>query len=1060
ETTRLQRAARRSSKAAGSGAKAAALASEAPAPKRASPPQKATKRGGQEVGSPTAAVAAGAGVTEVATPQPKRRRIPETFETGGSCNNTNDNNNNNHNSGSNNNNYNYNNSNNNSASAAASRQEETCPATAGAADVNNNNHNNHNTNNTNNNNNNYLPPASAAGEAAVLSSLPPSLPPALAAALMPFQRAGVAFAVRRGGNALIGDDMGLGKTIQAIATCCAFRGDWPVLLVVPNSLRLVWADELERWIPELGPGGVNVVSSGQDLHGLEKGSASFHIVTYGILTRASPVREFLRAKEPCKTLVVDESHMIKNRAALRTREILQIAQRATRVLLLSGTPALARPVELYTQVEAVASGLLGSFSAFAERYCAPKWTPFGMDFTGASNLEELHAKLQTVMIRRLKKNVLQELPAKRRQRVQLEVAGAAAAGCAEIREQMQGCREDVPESRRLLMQFYKESSEAKAPAVCEYVEDLLNGGCKFLVFAHHLAMLDALEAAAVRCNVGYMRIDGSVNSAERLQRVASFQADPSIRIAVLSLLAAGVGITLTAASTVVFAELHWTPGVLVQAEDRAHRIGQRNSVNIHYLVASGTIDDIIWPSVSNKVEVVSAICDGQKSKLVAGLASTERASKSLGLEARDVGEEASMGGDLDLDGDADNLIELVASKPGKTKAESAAATKLSAFSVLSMLQGRCPAKSSAAKESWACGVCGVRHGVGSSASVCDSCGAVRSTAQASKLPTRPTGGAKAAANEDVIELASESEDDNTDASCAFWVSRHTGRVHVLSDTGTPLGANFKLADWEATRDSESLLPETLRSDPSRSSCVQRFLRQWTELRAAERRHLMDQELRLPLRRQLLQRAASTQRMAKRPLGAAADGDSPAPCSFCGGDKGHAGDAGAAFCSASCAEKGRVRTNSQFARKLLFGMERGICQVCGLHAQELFERVQAMTPPERHQELLRAGFGVSPSLLDRPHEGLFWQADHILPVSEGGGEADLTNLRTLCTPCHAKETRLLQGRLKCAGWAGNSADIRTKLVRKAAETEVSTVGASSGAGLNSGSGVSGEVIDCC
>lgn len=236
------------------------------------------------------------------------------------------------------------------------------------------------------------------------------LPAALDAALMPFQRAGVAFAVRRQGRVLIGDDMGLGKTIQAIATCCAFRADWPALVVVPNSVRLVWADELERWVSDLGPWGVNVVRNGQDLLGL-KGNASFHIITYGLLARGSNVRDYLRTRDPpFRTLVVDESHLIKNRTATRTREVLQVARNATRVILLSGTPALARPVEIYTQVDTVEPGLLGSFSSFAERYCAPKWTPFGMDFSGAANVEELHGILRPVMVRRLKADVLTELP--------------------------------------------------------------------------------------------------------------------------------------------------------------------------------------------------------------------------------------------------------------------------------------------------------------------------------------------------------------------------------------------------------------------------------------------------------------------------------------------------------------------------------------------------------------------------------------------------------------------------------------------------------------------------
>lgn len=112
-----------------------------------------------------------------------------------------------------------------------------------------------------------------------------------------------------------------------------------------------------------------------------------------------------------------------------------------------------------------------------------------------------------------------------------------------------------------------------------------------------------------------------------------FQADSNVRVAILGILAAGVGITLTSASTVVFAELHWTPGMLVQAEDRAHRIGQKSSVNVHYLVARGTLDDIMWPLVAHKVEIVSAMCDGKKDHLVANVSSAERAMQGLELSA-------------------------------------------------------------------------------------------------------------------------------------------------------------------------------------------------------------------------------------------------------------------------------------------------------------------------------------------------------------------------------------------------------------------------------------------
>jgi len=395
---------------------------------------------------------------------------------------------------------------------------------------------------------------------------------------------------------------------------------------VPNSVRLVWADELERWIPDLGPEAVNVVKSSSDLISTFESNASFHIVTYGILTRDSPGRNILRERSPFGTVVVDESHMIKNRDAMRTREILKIASQAKRVLLLSGTPALARPLELWPQIEAIEPGLFKSFTAYTKRYCAPKMTPFGMDLTGSSNLQELHQHLRPIMIRRLKNEVLTDLPDKRRQRIQIDVGRSGIDMCSDLKTQLGQVQESEPvDKNRLLMELYKESSRLKEGPAAEYVEDLLQGGCKFLVFAHHISMLDALEAAARKCQVSSIRIDGSVNAAERHRRVKSFQSNETVRVAILGINAAGVGITLTAASTVLFAELHWTPGVLVQAEDRAHRIGQKSSVNVHYLVAPGTIDDIMWPMVSRKVQVVSTMCDGRKDRLVAGLSSADQA---------------------------------------------------------------------------------------------------------------------------------------------------------------------------------------------------------------------------------------------------------------------------------------------------------------------------------------------------------------------------------------------------------------------------------------------------
>uniref|UniRef100_M1A0E0 Chromatin remodeling complex subunit n=1 Tax=Solanum tuberosum TaxID=4113 RepID=M1A0E0_SOLTU len=143
----------------------------------------------------------------------------------------------------------------------------------------------------------------------------------------------------------------------------------------------------------------------------------------------------------------------------------------------------------------------------------------------------------------------------------------------------------------------------------------MQANCKFLIFAHHQSMIDSIHEYLLKKKVGCIRIDGSTPSALRQDLVTDFQEKETIKAAVLSIRAGGVGLTLTAASTVIFAELSWTPGDLIQAEDRAHRIGQVSSVNVCYLLANDTVDDIIWDVVQSKLDNLGQMLDGQEKSL-------------------------------------------------------------------------------------------------------------------------------------------------------------------------------------------------------------------------------------------------------------------------------------------------------------------------------------------------------------------------------------------------------------------------------------------------------------
>ncbi|XP_017680878.1 PREDICTED: SWI/SNF-related matrix-associated actin-dependent regulator of chromatin subfamily A-like protein 1 isoform X1 [Lepidothrix coronata] len=418
--------------------------------------------------------------------------------------------------------------------------------------------------------------------------------------LMPFQREGVNFAILRNGRLLLADDMGLGKTIQAICIAAYYQKEWPLLVVTPSSVRFTWAEAFHRWLPSLSPDSTNVIVTGKD----NLTGSLINIISFDLLSKMDK-----QLKSTFQVVIVDESHFLKNIKTARCRAAMPLLKAAKRVILLSGTPAMSRPVELYTQIAAVQPSFFPQFHSFGLRYCDARKMPWGWDYSGSSNLTELKILLEeSIMIRRLKSDVLSQLPAKQRKMVVVAPEGINAKTKAvleaEAKRMAKGYKSKQQEKEALLV-FFSRTAEAKIRSVIEYILELLeSGNNKFLVFAHHKIMLDAVVAELEKKHVEYIRIDGSTPSVERQSLCQKFQFSEKQVVAVLSLTAANMGLTLSAADLVVFAELFWNPGILIQAEDRAHRIGQTSSVNVHYLVARGTADDYLWPMIQEKIRVL------------------------------------------------------------------------------------------------------------------------------------------------------------------------------------------------------------------------------------------------------------------------------------------------------------------------------------------------------------------------------------------------------------------------------------------------------------------------
>ncbi|TQD83137.1 hypothetical protein C1H46_031299 [Malus baccata] len=460
------------------------------------------------------------------------------------------------------------------------------------------------------------------------------IPSCIESKLLPFQREGVRFILQHGGRALLADEMGLGKTLQAIAVASCVRDSWPVLIITPSSLRLQWASMIQQWVDipssdilvvlsQCGgsnKSGFTIVSS--NVKGTIHLDGLFNIISYDVVPK---IQNLLMASE-FKVVIADESHFLKNAQAKRTSACLPVIKRAQYAILLSGTPALSRPIELFKQLEALYPDVYKSVHEYGNRYC--KGGTFGL-YQGACNHEELHNLMKaTVMIRRLKNDVLSELPVKRRQQVFLDLAekdmkqiNALFRELEVVKGKIKACqsKEEVDSlkftEKNLINKIYTDSAEAKIPAVLDYLGTVIEAGCKFLVFAHHQSMIDSIYQFLLKKKVGCIRIDGSIPTVARQAYVTEFQEKDSIKAAVLSIKAGGVGLTLTAASTVIFAELSWTPGDLIQAEDRAHRIGQVASVNIYYLLANDTVDDIIWDVVQSKLENLGQMLDGQENTM-------------------------------------------------------------------------------------------------------------------------------------------------------------------------------------------------------------------------------------------------------------------------------------------------------------------------------------------------------------------------------------------------------------------------------------------------------------
>jgi len=429
-----------------------------------------------------------------------------------------------------------------------------------------------------------------------------------------YQKQGVRRMERFDIRALLADEMGLGKTLEFLAT---YRRNHktcsPAVVVCPASLKWNWAREAMMHI------GVRAeIAEGRTppRQGRFKPDHRLVIINYEILPYWM---DWLEDLDP-QLIGIDECQYIKNRDTQRTKAVKHLCRGRPHIVGMSGTPLTSRPAELYPMLNILMPDMFNSFMTYAWDYCKPRRTPWGWEYKGATNLDELHELLtETCMIRRRKADVLDQLPDKTRIVVPFELSkdGRKEYDYAEnnfmrwlAKSQGKARAASARKAAQLVKMGYLKrlAASLKYDQTTTWVDDFFdNSDGKLVLFGVHKKIIQPLVE---RYKSSCVLVDGSVSGRKRQVAVDKFQGKDKIRLFVGNLQAAGVGLTLTAAHNAAFCELGWTPGEHTQGEDRIHRIGQENAASCYYLVARNTIEEDLCLVLQEKQAVLEATLDG------------------------------------------------------------------------------------------------------------------------------------------------------------------------------------------------------------------------------------------------------------------------------------------------------------------------------------------------------------------------------------------------------------------------------------------------------------------
>ncbi len=436
--------------------------------------------------------------------------------------------------------------------------------------------------------------------------------------LLNFQKEGLDFLLKSSGNALLADEMGLGKTVETLAYLASEKQAYPALVIAPLVTLNNWQREIAKFLKRKSRNGKIVENDIPSSTIIRKGKAAeigkydFYIINYELLYKR--LDDLL--KLDVKTIVCDEVQNLRSKTTKKYDAVKKLtAHKSVKFRIgLSGTPIYNRGSEIWPIVDILRPGLLGNFTEFCEYFCYVNEK--GKAIVLENKRESLRKQLQKyVMLRRKKSDVLKELKDKVRYKEVIDAdRNYYVNELGKIWEKFEEEQKDAETKfdksssyQRAIQSERQAAGIAKVPHVINFVKNIMEIDESVVVFCHHRAIHQLLHEKLSEFSP--VSIIGGQSDKFRQEQIDMFQSGQS-KLLIAGLRAGNVGINLTRAKYVIFAELDWSPAIHRQAEDRLHRIGQKNTVFAYYLIGNGTLDDHVADILVDKSYEIDSIMDG------------------------------------------------------------------------------------------------------------------------------------------------------------------------------------------------------------------------------------------------------------------------------------------------------------------------------------------------------------------------------------------------------------------------------------------------------------------